>query len=64
MSVAMLRAIMEGQTGLPSQWFWNAISNGHCLSLFVAWYREARDVAPRTPLSLSIWVRELVVAEQ
>jgi hypothetical protein len=64
MSVAMLRAIMEGQSGLPPRWFWNAISNGHFLNFVAAWYREARDVAPRAPLSLSIWVHELVDAEQ
>ena len=64
MNVAMLRAMMEGQIGLPPRWFWNAISNGHCLNLFAAWYSEARDVAPRAPLSLSIWVHELVAAEQ
>jgi hypothetical protein len=61
MSVAMLRAIIEGQSALPPRWFF---SNGHCLNLFAAWYREARAMAPRAPLSSSIWVHELVAAEQ
>jgi len=64
MSVAISRAIMEGQIGLPPRWLWNAISRGHCLNFFAAWYREARAVAPRIPLSLSIWVHELVAVEQ
>ena len=64
MSVTVLRAIIEGQSGLSPRWLWYAISSCHRFNLFAAWYREIRTVAPRVPWLLRIWVYELLAAEQ
>ena len=60
----MLRAIIEGHGGRPPRRICNASSRGHYLNLAAAWKRQARAVAPRPPLSMSIWVQELVVVAQ
>ena len=48
-SVAMLRAMTEGQSGLPPRWEWKASSSGQCWNLVAACAREALAVAPRAP---------------
>jgi hypothetical protein len=62
--VAMLRAMTDGQSGLPPRWEWNASSNGQCWNLLAACASEARAVAPRAPWSLSMFVQEFVAAAQ
>ena len=48
-SVAMLRAMTEGHSGLPPRWEWKASSSGQCWNLLAACAREALAVAPRAP---------------
>ena len=62
--VAMLRAMTDGQSGLPPRWEWKASSNGQCWNLVAACASEARAVAPRAPWSLSMFVQEFVAAAQ
>ncbi len=47
--VAMLRAMTDGQIGLPPLWEWKASSNGQCWNLLAACASEARAVASRAP---------------
>jgi len=63
-SGAMLRAIMEGQSGMPLLCKWNASSSGQFMSLVAVQAREARGVTPRAPWSMRMCVHELMVAEQ
>ena len=63
-SVAMLRAMMEGQSGVPPFWAWNASSSGQFLNLVADCVREARAVAPRVPWSLRMCVHEFLAAAQ
>jgi len=43
-SVAMLRAMMEGQSGVPPFWAWNASSSGQFFYSVADCVREARVV--------------------
>jgi len=63
-SMAMLRAMMEGQRGVPPLRAWNASSSGQFLNLVAAWVWEARDVAPRPSWSLRMCAHELMATEQ
>ena len=63
-SVAMLRAMMEGQSGVPPLWAWKASSSGQFFYLVAAWVREARDVVPRAPWSSRMCVHEFMAAAQ
>ena len=63
-SVAMLRAMMEGQSGVPPFWAWNASSSGQLFYLMADWAKEARAVAPRAPWSLRMYVHEFMAAAQ
>ena len=63
-SVAMLRARIEGQSGVPPFWAWNASSNGQFFYLVADCVREARAVAPRAPWSLRMRVHEFMAAAQ
>jgi hypothetical protein len=60
--VAMLRAITDGQSGLPPRWEWMASSNGKRWNFLAACASEARAITPRAPWSLRMLVREFVVA--
>ena len=62
--VAMLRAITDGQIGLPPRCEWKASSNGQCWNLWAACAREALAVDPRAPWSLRMLVQEFVAAAQ
>ncbi len=62
--VAMLRAIAEGQRGLPPRREWKASSKGQCWNLVAACVSEARAVAPRAPWSLRMLHHELVAAAE
>ena len=48
-SVAMLRAMTEGHSGLPLRREWKVSSSGQCWNLVAAGAREALVVAPRAP---------------
>ncbi len=63
-SVAMLRAMMEGQSGVPPLWAWNVSSSGQFFYLVAAWVRKARAVVPRAPWSLRMCVHEFMDAAQ
>jgi len=63
-SVPMLRAIMEGQSGVPPLWTWNASSSGQFFYLVAAWVREARVVVPRAPWSLRMYAHKFMAAAQ
>ncbi len=54
--VAMLRATMDGHSGVRPLWEWKANSSGKYWNLAEARWREARTVAPRAPSSLRICV--------
>ena len=60
----MLRAMTDGQSGLPPRWEWKASSNGQCWNLWAACVREALAVDPRAPWSLRMLVQEFVAAVQ
>ena len=63
-SVAMLRAMIEGQSGVPPFWAWNASSSGQFFYLVAECVREARAVAPRAPWSLRMCVHDFMAAAQ
>jgi hypothetical protein len=63
-SVAMLRATMEGQISLRPLWVWKASSSGQCFYLETVWVNEACAMVPRAPLSLIICVHELMADVQ
>ena len=63
-SVAMLRAMMEGHSGVPPFWAWNASSSGQFFYLVADCVREARAVAPRAPWSLRMCVHEFMAVAQ
>ena len=64
MRVAILRAMMEGQSGDPSLRVWKASSSGQYWNWADAVDSDARDIAPRAPWSLRRMVQERMAAEQ